>query len=72
MLYEGHGSLLLAALASLRLDKQFPTLRNFLLHSTDAKNHVSPLRRSASMRYSARNAESDYLSIARKGGHHQG
>lgn len=37
----------------------------------DAKNHVSPLRRSASMRYSARNAESDYLSIARKGGHHQ-
>lgn len=23
------------------------------------------------MRYSARNAESDYLSIARKGGHHQ-
>ncbi|XP_068688838.1 uncharacterized protein [Montipora foliosa] len=37
----------------------------------DPIDQVSPLRRSASMRYSSRNTVPDYLSMARKGGHHK-
>ena len=43
-----------------------------LFFSVDPISQQSPLKRSASMRYTSKRAASDYLNIARKGGHHKG
>ena len=43
-----------------------------LFFSVDPISQESPLKRSASMRYTSKSAASDYLNIARKGGHDKG
>ena len=40
--------------------------------SSEPSIRDSPFRRSASMRVTSKNTGSDYLNIARKGGHHKG
>ena len=43
-----------------------------LFFSVDPISQESPLKRSASMRYTSKSAAPDYLNIARKGGHDKG